>query len=122
MAPVRLAEEGAVAKLVSRLDSDSFAEREEAQQALEKMGEGAEHLLVKALGGNVSAESHRRIEDVLHKCEEFSPLGMRHHRAVATLEWIGTPDARVLLRALADGTPRARLTVEARAALRRLER
>jgi hypothetical protein len=41
--------------------------------------------------------------------------------AVATLEWIGTPAARALLRALADGAPRARLTVEARAALKRLE-
>jgi hypothetical protein len=45
---------------------------------------------------------------------------MQHHRAVVALERVGTPDARALLRTLADGAPLARLTLEARAALERL--
>jgi hypothetical protein len=43
-------------------------------------------------------------------------------RAVAVLEDIGTQQARRLLMALAGGEPEARLTQEARAALKRLDR
>jgi hypothetical protein len=46
-------------------------------------------------------------------------LSMQQHRAVATLEWIATPAARDVLRTWAEGAPRARLVVEARAALER---
>jgi WD40 repeat protein len=118
--PVRLSDADEVARLIARLDSESFAEREGAQQALEKMGEGAAHLLVKQLQGRVSAESRRRLEEALSKCEATSAVVLRHHRAVAALEWVGTPAARALLRTLADGAPRARLTTDARAALKRL--
>jgi WD40 repeat protein len=120
VSPIRIAEPDAVAKRITQLDSDNFAEREEAHQALEKLGEGAEHLLVKALQGNVSAEARRRLQELLRQCEGTSTFGMRQHRAVAALEWIGTPSARALLVALADGAPRARLTLEARSALQRL--
>jgi hypothetical protein len=42
-------------------------------------------------------------------------------RAVAVLEWIGSPAGREVLRALSEGAPLARLTREARAALQRLK-
>jgi hypothetical protein len=71
--------------------------------------------------GNSSIWWQRRLEALLEKCDATSALAMRPHRAVATLEWIGTPAARALLHALAEGAPRARLTVEARAALKRLQ-
>jgi WD40 repeat protein len=118
--PVQSSDPDTVAKLIAQLDSVKFAERAEAAKALEKMGEGAAHLLSKALEGNISLEMKRRLEELLGKCDATSPLAMRDHRAVATLEWIGTPAARDWLRALADGAPRARLTIEARAALKRL--
>jgi WD40 repeat protein len=119
--PVRISDPDTVAELIVKLNSALFSEREKAQSTLEKMGEGAAHLLAKALQGNVSLELRRRLEALLRKCEATSPRGLRQHRAVAALEWIGTPAARAWLRALAGGAPRARLTIEARAALRRLE-
>ena len=118
--PVQLADPDTVAKLIVQLDSENFTEREKAQKELEKMGEGAAHLLVKALQGNVGPESRTRLEELLSKCEETSIVGMQHYRAIATLEWIGTPAARALLRTLSQGAPRARLTMEALAALKRL--
>jgi WD40 repeat protein len=120
--PIQRGDPATVAKLIGQLDSETFAEREKAEQALEKMGEGAAHLLKKALQGNVNLELRRRIERLLNRCSESSALGMQHHRAVVALEWIGTPAARALLRNLADGAPGARLTMEARTALERLQR
>jgi WD40 repeat protein len=119
--PVQRADPDIVAKLIVQLDSDTFAERMKAQEALEKMGEGATHLLKQALERKVSLELSRRLETILSNCDAISPLGLRHHRAVATLEWIDTPAARALLQTLADGAPAARLTVEAQAALKRLK-
>ena len=118
--PVQLADPATVTKLIAQFDRETFAEREDAQKALEKMEEGAEPGLTKALQGKLSPESRRRIQELLSQCEATSTLGLQHDRAVATLEWIGTPAARALLRTLADGAPRARLTMEARAALKRL--
>jgi hypothetical protein len=118
--PVRLSDPKEVARLLVQLDSAAFTERQKAQQALEKMGEGAAHLLLKAREGKVSLELGRRLDVLLSKCAATSTRSLLHHRAVATLEWIGTPSARALLRALADGAPRARLTLEALAALKRL--
>jgi hypothetical protein len=84
------------------------------------MGEGVAHLLVKSLEGKIGLEMCRRLTDLLSKCEETSTLDMQHHRAVATLEWIAHPPP-ALLRTLADGAPRARLTIEALAAWKRLQ-
>jgi WD40 repeat protein len=119
--PERSADPDTVAKLVAQIDSETYGERVKAQAALEKMGEGAAHLIAQALERKVSLELRRRLEVVLSKCDATSTLRLQQHRAVATLEWIGTPAARTLLRSLADGAPRARLTMEARAALKRLE-
>lgn len=45
-----------------------------------------------------------------------------HLRAVETLERVGSDPAREVLRALARGVPAARLTREATATLKRLDR
>jgi WD40 repeat protein len=116
--PVCPSDRETVAKLIVQLDSRKYTERVSAQTALEKMGEGAAHLIARALEKKVNLELRRRLEALLRKC---SALGLREHRAIATLEWIGTPAARAVLRTLAAGARDARLTVEARAALKRLE-
>jgi hypothetical protein len=48
--------------------------------------------------------------------------GLQQARAVEVLERIGNPEARRLLEMLAGGDDRAPLTLDARAALRRLPR
>jgi RNA polymerase sigma factor (sigma-70 family) len=122
LAPVARADEAKLARLVADLDSDDFATREKASRELEKLGGAAAGALRKVLDGKPSAELRRRAELLLAKCEGTADLGelLRVLRAVEVLEQAGTPEARQLLRRLAGGAPGARLTEEARAAVRRL--
>lgn len=120
--PVQLGDPAVVSGLIKQLGSEEFMEREDAQKALERMGEGVSHLLAKAQTGETNPEVLRRVGELLRKAEATSAQGLQHKRAVAVLEWVGTPDATDLLRTLADGAPRSRLTIEAQAALRRLPR
>ena len=103
--PVTSSDPGTVAKLIGFLDNDEYTEREKAQQSLEKMGDGAAHLLLKAVNGKVSPEAKRRLDELLRKCEASSKRSIQQQRAVAVLEWLGTPSSRALLRRLADGAP-----------------
>jgi hypothetical protein len=120
--PVPAIDPATVGKLIDQLGSDVFVEREKAERALEKMGDDVRHLLRKVIQGNGDLELRRRAERLLKKLGVAPPESKRLRRAVLTLEWIGTPAARALLRNLADGAPSARLTVVARAALQRLKR
>ncbi len=118
----RLAEQ--IARLVKRLDSDSFPEREKASTALAELGEDAAEALRKVLEGNPSPEVRRRAEDLLDrlKAKGPSPERLRELRALQVLEWIGTPPARRVLEALAGGAPEAERTRLAVGALARLKR
>jgi hypothetical protein len=55
---------------------------------------------------------------MLHRPDER----LRYIRAVAVLEYIGSPDACTLLNALARGAPEARLTQEAMGAAERADK
>jgi DNA repair photolyase len=118
--PIQHGDADLIAKLVKQLDSAKFAEREIAQRELIKLGEGTLEFLSKALKVESSAEARRRLEDVVAKVEGNTTHTLRHHRAVAALEWIGTPTAKEHMQTLAKGAPGARLTIEAEAALRRM--
>jgi WD40 repeat protein len=109
----------AVARLIAQLDHEEFAERQKAQQTLEQLGESAVPFLEKSLQGTPSPESRRRMNDVVRRSTR---LALQHQRAITALEWIGTPAAREVLRTLADGIPQGRRTMDAQAALKRLER
>ncbi len=118
--PIAPADAKQVARLLADLDSDQFASREKAMRELEKLGDSAATELRKALAGKPTLEVKRRIEQLLEKQKDGERIRMV--RALETLEKIGTPEARALCAALAEGVPDAPLTREARATLKRLSR
>jgi WD40 repeat protein len=119
-----------IAELLAQLDDTRFAAREAASKELKMLGCQAEAALRLALEQKPSLEKRRRIEKILdrpsllvHDLEVLQGI-----RAIEVLEYLPTPGAEVtrlaaidLLRKLASGAPQARLTQEAKAALRRLE-
>jgi RNA polymerase sigma factor (sigma-70 family) len=119
-------DERRVQALLADLDSDDFAIRQKATEELEKAGEQALPAYRKALEGKPSLESRRRLEDLLAKAqrsrEDLSGERLRLLRAIEALELAGTPEAREVLQTLAAGAEGARLTEEAKAALKRLQR
>jgi WD40 repeat protein len=118
--PAAVADTAEVARLVVDLDSKVFRTRETAARVLLKMGLDAEPALRRALAADPPLEARRRIEALLVKLKGADQV--RQVRAVEVLERLGSPAARQHLEALARGAPEARLTREARAALRRLDR
>jgi hypothetical protein len=111
-----------VARLIADLDSENFAARQKATAALEKHAELVVPQLRAALKGQPALEVAQRLEKLLHSIAS-QPLPserLRELRAVEALECIATPSARTVLQPLGRGAPEARLTREARAALRRL--
>jgi WD40 repeat protein len=114
----------ATARLIAMLDSSAFRERERATRELARRGAAVERALHQALGGPLSLEVRRRVEELLRKRgERHLPSDLlRDLRGVEVLEHAATADARRLLEALSRGAPGDPLTREARAALGRLKR
>ena len=76
-----------IERLVADLDSDDFAQREQATKTLERLGNVAEAALRAALAGKPSTESQRRIERLLAEREAAlaaSPEVMRVRARRAT--------------------------------------
>jgi hypothetical protein len=111
-----------IARLLAGLESDRFAERQHAAQALERLGARAEAALRQALARKPVLETRKRLEGLLNKLvgPVTDPERLQESRGAEVLEHIGTPEARQVLRALANGAPAAALTQEARTALERL--
>lgn len=109
-------------RLVADLGSTDFKTRVKASAELEKLEDLAEPALQKALADKAPLEVRRRIEDLLAKGPRTikSPEALRGIRSVEILEHIASREARAVLQKLAAGAPEARLTQEARAALKRL--
>jgi RNA polymerase sigma factor (sigma-70 family) len=122
--PATPADPKRLALLLGDLDSDRFEVRRQAQSDLEGLGELAEPALRKALAGDPSLEMRQRVERLLDNLSGRAPPAgqLRELRTVELLELMGSSDARHLLQALAGGAPEARLTREARSAVRRLTR
>src|SRR5262249_55496837 len=121
--PAEAPEARRLSRLLSDLDSERFEVREKATQDLEALGELVESAIRQTLEGQPSLEVRRRAEALLQRLEGpvTSPESLRLLRAVEVLEHCGTPDARRLLAALAEGAA-CRPTREAKAALARLTR
>ena len=110
-----------ITQLIGELDSKDFKTRERATQELEKLGDVAAPAVQRALDDKLPLEMRRRLESLLQKLEgaTLPPDTQRQVRAVEVLQGIGTVPARELLEDLAaKGAPDARLTREAKAALR----
>jgi RNA polymerase sigma factor (sigma-70 family) len=114
-----------IAAWIADLDSDRFPVRSKAERELEKLEERAEPALRRALRERpASLELRRRLEGLLKRLEGpiTSTETLRQVRAVEVLEHVGSPEARQVLRTLAEGAPKAILTREAKAALGRAEK
>jgi len=111
-------------QLIVQLNDDDFDKRESASRELGGLGTLAEKALRQALTKSPSAESTRRIKELLKKIGEgaVSGEGVRQARALEVLENIGTAEAKKLLEELAKGAADATLTREAKAALDRMEK
>lgn len=114
-------EDKRIAKLLADLDSDSFEAREKATRELTRLYAQAEPILRTALESQPSLEMRRRIEVILSEPRWAPPPSPRKLRAIAVLEYVGTPEAQRLVEKLAGGAASPE-TRAARAALPRLHR
>ncbi len=126
IAPLSPVESRTVAQLIADLDSEQFANREQATAQLEKWAERAEPSLRQALEQKPALETRQRIERLLDKLnaawQKPSPDCLRTLRALEMLEHMNTPEARRFLQQLADGMAEVELTRQAKAGLKRLEK
>jgi WD40 repeat protein len=108
-------------RLISDLDSEQFQTRKRAERQLARLGPAAGPALRKALERSPPLEQRRRLERLLRPLEaRTAPAeAVTASRAVQILKWLGSPEARRLLKELARGAPGAWLTEEAAAACRR---
>jgi WD40 repeat protein len=108
---------------IKQLDDDDFQIREKAGDALVGAGKLAQPEMTKALEGSLSIEARTRIQTILEKIstDAGARANLRPLRAVEALERIGTPEARDIIKKLADGKPEAALTEAAKAALERMK-
>jgi WD40 repeat protein len=111
-------------RLIADLDDDLFEVRERASALLAEAGRAVRPALLQALAADPPPEQRRRLRELLDSLTEIAPLPamVRPIRAVELLERIGTPEARHVLETLAGGAIGARLTLEAQAALHRLQK
>jgi WD40 repeat protein len=110
---------------IADLDNDDFRTRELAMRELTRLGPDAVLPLHAALDAKPSVEAKNRIEALLKDLHPWyikDPETLRTVRAIWVLQRMATPEARALLESLAAGAPEARITQEAQAALRFLDR
>jgi WD40 repeat protein len=112
----------AIEEWIAQLSDGQYKIREKATGELVKAGERIVPALDKALVANPPLEARKRLENLRSQLTSLVLQGerLRAFRAVELLERIGTPQARQVLQALADGVPGVLVTTAARQALKRL--
>ena len=109
-----------LAKLLRALESKRFAERQRANEELERLDELAEPALNMFLQSKPALDSKRRVEDLLERLVRSPPPDvLQACRAVEVLEAVGTPDAPLSYKRLRAAGQR-RVTKAARQSLARL--
>lgn len=120
--PVTLETPERIQKLIGDLDSNSQRTQEEAEKELARLGRQTMPGLRKA-EKSVFEEVRKHARRILDGFDSFivkDPETLRSLRAIWVLERIGNADAKKLLHTMTEGEPRARPTLEAKAALQRL--
>jgi WD40 repeat protein len=118
--PVAAVDPARLRQLLSDLDGPTFAERERATAAIERLADRAEGSLRRALTETASPELRRRLGRIVARLDTLTPERLRATRAVEALEGMRTSGAAKLLDELAAGAAGARLTRESMAARQRL--
>lgn len=116
--------ESMIARAIRDLDAPRFAARDKAAKALQAQGALARPSLLAALAQRPTLEVRRRLETILNDSplpDRLLPPGdmLRLARSIQVLERSTNPAARDLLLTLADGSPEAQMTLQAKAALLR---
>jgi RNA polymerase sigma factor (sigma-70 family) len=119
--PVEPLDANRIQQLLADLDSAKFAERESASRTLGDLGQQAKPYLEEAVKTAKSIEFRARARKILDGLKKMTPEQIRQMRVVLALERIDDDDGRNLLKKWAGGLKGALLTVEAAAALKRLE-
>lgn len=120
--PVPTVDPGHLKQLVDDMDDPSYAKRQKAEQALEKLGDVAAKILTDRLEGSPTLEMSRRLDRLITKLESqvVSAETLQILRAVEVLEMIDTSASRQVLDTLAKGAPGHRVTESARLSYQRL--
>jgi WD40 repeat protein len=121
--PASASEAAQIRAWIAELESDKYKVREQATTALAQLGDFAQLALEKVLDTRPKLETRRRVELLLDKIDKQppSPQRLQQERALLVLQWIGTPEAKRLLEALAQGAPETWLTEQAKAACWRMD-
>lgn len=121
IAPAKAADAVQVNRCVANLGADKFATREAASKELQALGRLIEPELRSFRAKATSEEVRRRLDTLIAKIpRERIGIEIVHARAVAAMEIAASDSAKKLLAEWADGAPGARLTIDAKAALGRL--
>lgn len=107
---------------ITDLDSEKFAVRDAATRQLRALGAAMEGPIHQTLAAYPQLETRRRLEALLQALPASSARVLQSRRAVLVLERTGTSEAREVLRLLAAGVTTSPRTLEAKAALERLDR
>jgi WD40 repeat protein len=110
-------------RLVADLDSGNFEVRKRAFRQLAALERVAEPALRDALTRRPTLELRKRINELLDQLSQLGPDQWRQLRLIELMEYLRTPEARGVLRQIADGSAgKALATEDAKAALGRLAR
>jgi hypothetical protein len=121
--PAPAADTERIRRLIADLDSPQFKERNAASRQLAALGDQAEFALQQVLEKDqLSLELRRRIERILAVTgQPATGEVVRRLRAIQVLGQLASPEARTLLRMLAEGAAGARETRAAQTMLNRLD-
>jgi RNA polymerase sigma factor (sigma-70 family) len=119
LGPIPAIESAKIRQWIVDIDSPKFPVRDAATKALEDAGPQVQGFIEKALAGEASLETRRRLARIAKK-HDATPLVVRTGRALQVLELIDSPETRAVLEVIASGAAGARETEAAAASLRRL--